>query len=117
MNNHPGILFRTPNSLAVLGFLDRYYRYKSIAIKIPHDTELISIPDTGQNSSPTGDSVESRVTKVPDIYDPWHISALAQGFVTISWISEELKKNRKENIGKGSVVTERRFPFSLKTIH
>ena len=40
-------------SLAVVGFLDRDYSYKSVYTQIPHDG-LAPIPYTGQKSSPTG---------------------------------------------------------------
>jgi hypothetical protein len=36
----------------VVGFLDRDYRYKSVATQIPHDTWLIPIPYTGQKLIP-----------------------------------------------------------------
>ena len=37
-------------------FLDRYYRYKWIAIQIPHNTELAPIPFSGRKFLPKRDS-------------------------------------------------------------
>ena len=40
--------------LSIIGNLDRNFRYKSVAVQIPHGDELQPIPYTDEKSSHTG---------------------------------------------------------------
>ena len=58
VNDHPAssgvAVVSTLNHPAVVDFVERNYRYKSVTTQIPHDAGLVPIPFTGRRFLPCG---------------------------------------------------------------